>query len=101
MSAPEYAMTRDQIALLFERRRLALESGDVATLMQDYADDCIVESPAAGKHSGKIAIEEAMLGVFKALDARIQQQLVLIDGDNVAVVTNMEGKDVGEFLGLP
>jgi steroid delta-isomerase-like uncharacterized protein len=94
-------MTREQMELIFERRRLAFEHRDVATLIKDYADDCVVESPAAGKHTGKKAIEEAMRAVFEALDARIHQQSVLIDGDSVAVISNMEGKDVGEFLGLP
>jgi steroid delta-isomerase-like uncharacterized protein len=94
-------MTRDQIALVFERRRLALERQDVVTLLKDYADDCIVESPSAGVHTGKQAIEEALRAIFGALDVKVHQQSLLIDGTSVAQVVLMEGKDVGEFLGLP
>ena len=94
-------MERDQLERIFERRRLALEARDVTTLMKDYAEDCIVESPVAGVHTGKKTIEETMRAVFSSLDAHIRQQSVLIDGDRAAVATVMEGKDVGEFLGLP
>jgi steroid delta-isomerase-like uncharacterized protein len=94
-------MTRDQIELIFERRRLALERRDVVTLMKDYADDCVVESPAAGTHRGKKAIAEAMQAVLAALAARFHQESLLIDGNHVAWAITMEGKDVGEFLGLP
>jgi steroid delta-isomerase-like uncharacterized protein len=94
-------MERDYVERIFERRRLALEARDVATLMKDYADDCVVESPVAGVHAGKKAIEETMQAVFASLDAHIRQQSMLIDGDRVAVATVMEGKDVGQFLGLP
>jgi steroid delta-isomerase-like uncharacterized protein len=94
-------MTRDEIAALFERRRIALERRDLDTLMRDYADDCVVESPSAGVHTGKKAIEEAMRAVFAGLNPRIHQQSVLIDGHSVAVAMTMEGSDRGEFLGLP
>jgi steroid delta-isomerase-like uncharacterized protein len=94
-------MTREQIELMFERRRLAQEGRDVATLLKDYADDCIVESPSAGVHTGKKAIEEAMRAVFQALDVKVRQQQLVIDGHTVVQVVFMEGKDVGEFLGLP
>ena len=94
-------MTRDQIAAMFERRRIALENQDVAALMADYADDCVVESPSAGTHTGKPAIEEAMNAVFDALDIKVRQQSLIIDGNSVAASVVMEGKDVGQFLGLP
>jgi steroid delta-isomerase-like uncharacterized protein len=86
---------------MFERRRVALEHQDVPTLMADYADDCIVESPSAGTHTGKQAIQEALNAIFDALDIQVRQQSILIDGDSVAASVQMEGKDVGTFLGLP
>jgi steroid delta-isomerase-like uncharacterized protein len=94
-------MTREEIAAIFERRRVAMERRDLPTLMRDYAEDCIVESPSAGMHSGKQAIEETLQAVFGALNPNFQQQALLIDGDSVAVAMTMEGQDHGEFLGLP
>ncbi len=94
-------MTRDQIAAIFERRRIALDQRDLATLMQDYSEDCIVESPSAGHHTGKKAIAEAMRAIFDGLNPSIHQQTLLIDGHQVAVAMTMEGSDRGEFLGLP
>ena|SRR5262252_3280153 len=94
-------MTRDQITLMFERRRLAMERQDAATLLKDYADDCIVESPAAGVHTGRKAIEEAIRTMFMALDVKVHQQALLIDGNFVAQIVLMDGKDVNEFLGIP
>jgi len=94
-------MTRDQITIMFERRRLALERQDTATLLKDYADDCVVESPAAGVHTGKKAIEEAIRGMFVALDVKVHQQALLIDGNSVAQVVLMDGTDIHEFLGIP
>jgi steroid delta-isomerase-like uncharacterized protein len=94
-------MTRDEITAIFERRRVALEQHDLPALMRDYADDCVVESPSAGVHAGKKAIEEAMHAVFTALNPTFQQQSILIDGHSVAVAMTMEGRGHGEFLGLP
>jgi hypothetical protein len=38
--------------------------------------------------------------VFDALAVKVDQQSVIIDGDSVAQVLSIEGKDVGDFLGL-
>jgi steroid delta-isomerase-like uncharacterized protein len=94
-------MTREEIAAIFERRRVAMERRDLPTLMRDYAEDCVVESPSAGVHSGKKAIEDVMGAIFGALHPTIHQQAILIDGDAVAVAMMMEGNDHGQFLGLP
>jgi len=93
-------MTRDQIAAMFERRRAAYERHDAATLAADYALDCIVESPSGGTHHGLAAAEQVLRNVFDALDVKLHQQSVIIDGDAVAQVVRIEGQDVGHFLGL-
>ncbi len=94
-------MTHEVTEAMFERRRSAMLRQDVPTLLRDYADDCVVESPSAGTHTGKRAIEDAMRHIFTALNLKVHQQSVIIDGNAVAVVVKMEGKDVGDFLGLP
>ena len=93
-------MTRDQIAAMFERRRAAYERQDAATLAADYAVDCIVESPSGGTHHGQGAAERVLRNVFDALDVKLHQQSVIIDGDAVAQVDSIEGQGVGHFLGL-
>ena len=93
-------MTRDQIAAMFERRRAAYERQDAAALAADYAVDCIVESPSGGTHHGQGVTEHVLRNVFDALDVKLHQQSVLIDGNAVAQVVSVEGQDVGYFLGL-
>jgi steroid delta-isomerase-like uncharacterized protein len=94
-------MTRDQIAAMFERRRAAYERHDAATLVADYAVDCVIESPSGGTHKGQAAAEKVLRAVFDALDVKLHQQSVIIDSDAVAQVVSIEGQDVGDFLGLP
>jgi len=94
-------MTRDQIAAMFERRRVAYERHDVATLVPDYAVECVIESPSGGTHKGQAAAEKVLRAVFDALDVKLHQQSVIIDSDAVAQVVSIEGQDVGDFLGLP
>ena len=93
-------MTREQIAAMFERRRVAYERHDAATLVADYAVDCVIESPSGGIHQGQAAAEQVLRAVFDALDVKLHQQSVIIDGDTVAQVVSIEGQDVGHFLGL-
>ena len=93
-------MTRDQIAAMFERRRAAYERQDAAALAGDYAVDCVVESPSGGTHHGQAAAEQVLRVVFDALDVKLHQQSVIIDGDAVAQVVRIDGQDVGLFLGL-
>jgi steroid delta-isomerase-like uncharacterized protein len=94
-------MTREQIASLFERRRAAFDRQDAAALAADYTGDCTIESPSGGTHHGPAAAERVLANVFDALDVTLHQEAIIIDGDSVAEVVSIEGKDVGDFLGLP
>lgn len=93
-------MTREQISAMFARRAAAYARFDAAALAADYADDCLVESPSGGVHHGKAAAERVIRNVLDALEVRLIEQSILIDGDNVAQVVTIEGADVGLFLGL-
>ena len=93
-------MTRDQIVAMFERRLAAYERRDAAALAADYSADCVIESPSGGTHHGRAAAEHVLRGVFDAFEVRLQQESVIIDGDAVAQVVTITGKDVGIFLGL-
>ena len=39
--------------------------------------------------------------MFDALDIKVHEESVLIDGDAAAQVVTLEGTDSGQFLGLP
>ena len=94
-------MTREQIAAMFDRRRAAFDRQDAAALAADYTADCTVESPSGGTHHGPAAAEHVLAHVFEALDVTLRRESVIIDGASVAEVVSIEGKDVGNFLGLP
>jgi steroid delta-isomerase-like uncharacterized protein len=94
-------MTREEIAALFERRRAAYERHDAAALAADYTEDCLIHSPSGGIHQGRTAAERVLRNVFDALGVNLREQCLLIDGDRVAQEVTVEGKGIGQFLGLP
>ena len=94
-------MTRDLIIAFFARRAAAYDRRDAAALAADYTADCVIDSPSGGTHEGREAAERVLRAVFDALDVRLRQQALIIDGDNVAQEIIIEGKDVGPFLDLP
>jgi steroid delta-isomerase-like uncharacterized protein len=94
-------MTRNAIAAIFERRRMAFDNQDAGALAADYAVDCVIESPSGGVHHGRAAAERVLRSVIDALDVKMHQDALLIDGDSVAQILTIEGTDDGQFLGLP
>ena len=94
-------MTRNAIAAIFERRRMASDNQDAGALAADYAVDCVIESPSGGVHHGRAAAEQVLRSVIDALDVKMHQDALLIDGDSVAQILTIEGTDDGQFLGLP
>lgn len=98
----EAQMTRDEIVAFFDRRQEAYDSLDAARLAADYANHCLIESPTAGTHQGRAAAQAALQAVFDAfLDMKLRTDSLVIDGSRVAQVLNIEGADIGGFLGLP
>jgi len=98
----EHSMPRDEIVAFFERRQERWDDFDAAGLAADYADDAIVDSPMAGVHTGRKAIEQALRAAFAAfLDGKIQTHDLLIDGNRVAWVVTIEGTQMGELMGVP
>jgi steroid delta-isomerase-like uncharacterized protein len=98
----EGPMTRDEIVSFFERRQVAHDNLDAAALAADYAEDCVVDSPTGGTHTGRAAVERVFDAVFDAfLDMKTRTERLVIDGDTVAQVVSVEGSNVGGFLGVP
>jgi steroid delta-isomerase-like uncharacterized protein len=95
-------MTREEIAMLFARRRDARARGDAAALAADYAEDCVVESPWAGTVKGRAAIEQVSRQWYTAFpDVAYRDEELLIDGNRVAQIETVAGTDIGGFMGLP
>ena len=95
-------MTRDEITALFARRQQAWEKLDAVTLAADYANDATVDSPlAGGSATGRDAIEQLYVTYFAAFpDFKIEQELLVIEGDQVAQLVRVTGTDNGGFMGM-
>jgi steroid delta-isomerase-like uncharacterized protein len=96
-------VTRDEIAALFARRVDALRRRDVGALANDYSDDCVAESPFAGTSAvGPDAIEKVNAAFFRAFsDLSFQQESLVIDIDEVALLVHASGTHTGAFMGMP
>jgi steroid delta-isomerase-like uncharacterized protein len=100
-SPTEGQMTREEIVALFDRREEAYDDLDAVALAADYADDCIVDTPSAGTHEGRAAVERVLRSVFEAFpDVKVRTERLVIDGDHVAQLVNIAGTDLGKFLGV-
>ena len=95
-------LTRKQIEAIFERRIKAHQKLDAEALLVDYADECVVESPTGGTHTGRTAIRKTIQAWFDGFpDLKVESDGLHIDGNNVTWVLTAEGTDVGGFLGVP
>ena len=98
----ERQMTRDEIVAFFDRRQAAYDNLDAAALAAGYAPECIVDSPMGGTHQGRAAVESVFRAFFNAfLDMKVRTDSLMIDGNHVAQILNIEGTHIGVFLGLP
>ena len=95
-------MTRDEIGAFFARRQQAWERLDAVALAADYTDDATVESPlAGGSAAGREAIEKVYETYFAAFpDLKLEQEMLLIDGDTAAQMVRVSGTDNGGFMGM-
>jgi steroid delta-isomerase-like uncharacterized protein len=95
-------MTRTDVLALLDRRREALAQGNETAAGTLYAEDARLESPLAGSASGREAIVRATGAFFSAFPgAVVSEEAPIIDGDRVAIVAEIAGTHVGEFLGVP
>jgi len=96
------ALTREELVALFKRRQGAFDNMDADALTEDYAEDCVVDSPAAGTLRGAVAVDRARRAWFEAFpDLKYQTERLVIDGPHVMQLLTIEGTDIGGFMGLP
>ena len=94
-------MTREEVEAMFAKRRDAFSRLDPVALSAFYADNCVVDSPAGGTHTGREAVANVWRGAFTAFpDFKVLGEELVIEGDNVAQVLMLSGTDVGGFMGL-
>jgi steroid delta-isomerase-like uncharacterized protein len=99
--AVESAITREEVTALFDRRQEALDNMDADALAGDYADDCVVDSPASGTLRGAVAVDRARRAFFEAFpDLKFRTDQLVIDDNTVVQVATFEGTDIGGFMGL-
>ena len=95
-------MTTEETKAIFASLEEGLARLDAVTLAALYSQDCVVESPIAGVHIGRDAVERAYRRIFSAFpDFRSHTDELLIFGDRVVQMLTASGVDNGGFMGLP
>jgi steroid delta-isomerase-like uncharacterized protein len=95
-------MTREAIVQLFAHRQALYNDFDSAALAAGHADDCVLESPFAGRSVGRAAIEQVYRSLFVSFpDFTFEATDLIIDGDRAVQLAVISGTDTGGFMGLP
>jgi steroid delta-isomerase-like uncharacterized protein len=96
-------MTRDEIVAFSARRHEAFNQHDAVMLATLHTEEGVVESPFAGGVAvGREAIEQVYRAFFTAFGTvRLEQEILLIDGDKTALLAHVHGTHSGEVMGVP
>ncbi|HET9386350.1 MAG TPA: ester cyclase, partial [Gemmatimonadales bacterium] len=90
------------ISAVMSRVQDGYDRRDAAALAALHSHDCVVDSPIAGVHVGRAAIERTLRTVFSAFpDLRIRKEDLLVAGNRAVWTLTIEGTDTGGFMGLP
>ena len=94
-------MTRDETREFFDRRVDAWRRRDIDVLMRAHTHDCVLESPIAGKVTGRNAIENVYLAFFTSFpDYTIENPDLIVDGDRAVQTVTFAGTNTGGFMGM-
>jgi steroid delta-isomerase-like uncharacterized protein len=78
-----------------------VNSGDVATAVESFAEDCVDHDPAAGQEPGRKGFESFFTALKSGFpDAQIAPETLVADDDQVAVAYTLSGTHGGEFQGI-
>ena len=78
-----------------------INSGDVATAVESFAEDCVDHDPAPGQEPGRKGFESFFTALREGFpDAKIAPETLVADGDQVAVAYTLSGTHEGEFQGI-
>ena len=94
-------MTRNETQRFFDRRIDAWNEHDVSALGLTHTDDCVLESPLAGKVTGRAAIENVYRAFMTSFpDLTIENPDLIVDGDRVVQTVTFAGTNTGGFMGM-
>jgi steroid delta-isomerase-like uncharacterized protein len=94
-------MTRDEAQQFFDRRADAWRNRDIDVLMRAHAEDCVLESPLAGKVTGRRGIETVYRAFMTSFpDVTIENPQLIVDGDRVVQTVTFSGTNTGGFMGM-
>ena len=95
-------MTREEIVALFERREAAWRARDAVALAADHAPESVVISPTGGVLEGRADIERIYRLWFTAFaDFALTVEVLIVEGDRVALLGRVTGQHSGDFFGMP
>jgi len=78
-----------------------VNSGDVATAVESFAEDCVDHDPAPGQEPGRKGFESFFTTLKSGFpDAKITPETLVADDDQVAVAYTLSGTHEGEFQGI-
>ena len=99
---PTGVITRDGIEAVIARMFAAYNRHDAAAIAADHAEDCVVDSPIAGVHIGRLAVERTLQTLFDAFpDLNLVPDELLIFDKRAVWTGTAHGTDTGGFMGLP
>ena len=94
-------MTRDEMRQFFEHRTDVWRRLDIAALVLTHTDDCVLESPLAGKVTGRAAIENLYRSFVTSFpDLMIDNPELIADGDRAVQTLTFSGTNTGGFMGM-
>jgi steroid delta-isomerase-like uncharacterized protein len=94
-------MTRAETQRFFDRRVDAWRRRDVDALMLAHTDDCVLESPMAGKVTGRVAIENVYRAFVTSFpDMTVENPQFIADGDRIVQTVTFTGTNLGGFMGV-
>ena len=94
-------MTGDEIHVFVRQHVERFGRHDAAALAADHAPDGVIESPRAGVHKGRPAIEAVYRSWFTAFpDLAMTLEDLLVEDDRAAVFCRVAATHRGEFLGV-
>jgi ketosteroid isomerase-like protein len=95
-------MTPEAIAALFAKRSAAFARRDVAALVEDYVEDCVVETPTLGTIHGRSDVESAEHRLFADFpDLRMEDEDLVMTGNRVVLTATVSATDHGGRLTAP
>ena len=95
-------MTRDEVIAVVHQRQAALTARNMDGLGVLYADGAEIRSPLAGSSRGRDAVLKSFRVFLNAFpDVIFNAEEPIVDGDRVAVPTEISGTDTNGILGNP